>query len=344
MPDTHSPPVDIESAEAQLTRARRQRFAIPRHLNLALLIIIQSAITLCWVIPVWLDHALWAQILFAFLFGTLLQPLYALLHECMHDIFHPNRTINNAAGRLLSLWMLSSFNMLRFVHLGHHASNRSKRERIEYYEDGTPAWKQALFYYAVLLGLNWIGFVLQNLLFSVLPIRLLRQWKLDRNIGATLPLIPDDDIVKIRHEFLTVLTAHAAIVVFTPVDMAQMGWFLLMNAAFYSQIRYIYHYKSAFDVVEGAFDLRAPRWLQCFLLNTHLHLTHHRNPKVPWHALPRVAAPDNIQYGFFEKLLEQWRGVWPESSQANRNGRTISWNGDSMLSIFNGSDEEKMVR
>lgn len=328
-----------ETAEAQLGKARRRKFPIPVALNVMLWLLIQTVIVLCWLLPVWAADHLLAILLFAFIYGAVSQPLYALLHEAMHDIFSRNRLLNDSAGFTLSVWMFSSFHLLRLVHLGHHVSNRSRRERIEYYDDNGSRWQQALFYYAVLLGLNWVGFVLQNLLFLLLPTALIRRLGLDRNLGATLPPMKDRDLRRIRLEFGATLLVYAAILWLTPVSGLQLACFLFANAMFYSQIRYIYHYKAKFDVVEGAYDLKAPHWLQWFLLNSNYHLTHHRNPKVPWLYAPRVAAPGSMQYSVAYKLKEQWRGVLPESSQPEREGRTITWNGDSMLAVFNGTEE-----
>jgi len=117
-----------------------------------------------------------------------------------------------------------------------------------------------------------------------------------------------------------------ALVWLTPVTGLQFALFLAANAVFYSQLRYIYHYKAGFDVIEGAFDLRAPRWLTLVLLNGTYHLTHHRYPRVPWVHVPRLARAEDRRHGFVDKVLEQWQGVLPEASQPER-GRVIDWNG-----------------
>jgi fatty acid desaturase len=325
------------SAEAQLRRSRK-RYPIPGTLNVLLLVLVVAAIAGTWALPVMCEGRSVALYGGAFLFGVFVQPLYTLWHETAHDIFHRRRVVNDAAGFLSAAFLPSSFWLLHFVHLGHHMSNRSKRERIEYYAEGESRVARAAFYYAVLLGLNWLGFVIQTVVFTLLPTPLIRRFGLDRQLGATLPALSDGDFARIRLEVLGVVAVWSAVLAFTPVSGVQCAVYFASNALFYSQLRYIYHYEAPFDVVEGAYDLRAPRALTAFVLNATYHLTHHRNPKVPWLHLPEIARPEEQTRGFFEMLLRQWRGALPESSQPQRTGRTIAWNGPSMLAVFNGED------
>jgi fatty acid desaturase len=328
---------DEPSAEAQLRRSRK-RFPIPGARNVALLALVVAAVACTWALPIAFPGRACALYGGAALFGLFVQPLYTLWHEAAHDIFHRRRAVNDAAGFLSAAFLPSSFWLLHFVHLGHHMSNRSKRERIEYYAAGESWLARAAFYYAVLLGLNWLGFVIQTVVFTVLPTPVIRRFGLDRELGATLPPLSDGDFVRIRLEVLGVVALWSAVLAFTPVSGAQLSVYFAANALFYSQLRYIYHYEARFDVVEGAYDLRAPRALTRFLLNATYHLTHHRNPKVPWLYLPELAKPEEQTRGFFEMIVRQWRGARPEESQPHRRGRTISWNGPSMLAVFNGED------
>jgi fatty acid desaturase len=325
------------TAEQQLRRSRK-RYPVPGALNLALLAAIVVALVGIWSLPAFFPGDARALYGGAFLFGLVVQPLYTLWHETAHDIFHRRRFVNDAAGFLTAAFLPSSFWLLHFVHLGHHMSNRSKRERIEYYAEGESRFARAAFYYAVLLGLNWLGFVIQTLVFTLVPTPLVRKLGLDRELGATLPPLSDADFLRIRLEVLGVALLWSAALVFTPVTGTQFAVYFAANAIFYSQLRYIYHYEARFDVVEGAYDLRAPRFVTAFLLNATYHLTHHRNPKVPWRSLPELANPGEQTRGFFEMLLRQWRGAIPESAQPHRKGRTIAWNGASMLAVFNGED------
>jgi fatty acid desaturase len=335
VPDAGAP---VEpSAEAQLRRSRK-RYPIPGTRNVVLLMLVIAAVVGTWALPAAFPDRAAALYGGAFLFGVFVQPLYTLWHETAHDVFHRRRAVNDAAGFLAAAFLPSSFWLLHFVHLGHHMSNRSKRERIEYYAEGESKVARAAFYYAVLLGLNWLGFVIQTVVFTVLPTPVIRRFGLDRELGATLPSLSDADFVRIRLEVVGVVAIWSAVLAATPVTGTQFALYFASNALFYSQLRYIYHYEARFDVVEGAYDLRAPRFLTAFLLNATYHLTHHRNPKVPWCYLPELAHPEEQRRGFFEMIARQWRGAIPEASQPHRSGRTIAWNGPSMLAVFNGEE------
>lgn len=304
---------------------------IPAALNAGLFVVCIAALCAAWWLPVHFPRSTWAWIAGAVAYGALTQPLFGILHECMHDVFSRSRLVNDVAGVMLAIFMPSSFRMIRYVHLGHHMANRSKRERIEYYAEGESRLKQSVFFYAVLMGLNWFGFVSQNIAFTFLPIRLIRRWKLDTSLASTLPSLSDAQLRLIAVEFAVVVAAHVSLLVFTPVTARQYLLYTVASAFCFSQARFVFHYEASFDVVEGTFNLRAPRWFRLFMLNANYHLTHHRHPKVPWVHLEQASDEREMTYGLFERWRAQWRGVHPESSQANREGRVIQWNGDSMF-------------
>jgi len=305
-------------------------FSVPATRNLLLFTAIAAGMVTSWALPVLAGGSTVALVAGALLFGMLTQPLWALLHECMHDMFHPDRRVNDLFGFLMSAVQPSSFKLLRCVHSGHHVSNRSKRERIEYYSEGESHVRKSVLYYALLFGLNWMGFVGQNVMFTLVPVPLIRRWRLDQRFGSTLPSLSDGALRRFALEFGAVVLLHAALVALTPVTLGQYALYLWTNALFYSQLRYIYHYESDFDVVDGAFDLRAPTWLSRCLLNSTYHLTHHRNPRVPWIHLPAIAVGER-QHSMGARILRQWHGVMPEVSQPRRHGRVIRWNGQSMF-------------
>jgi len=56
-------------------------------------------------------------------------PLWALLHEAIHDVFNASRRVNRGAGRLLAISFGSPFHVLRLTHLSHHKFNRASTEK-----------------------------------------------------------------------------------------------------------------------------------------------------------------------------------------------------------------------
>jgi fatty acid desaturase len=62
------------------------------------------------------------------------------------------------------------------------------------------------------------------------------------------------------------------------------------------------------DIVNGAHNLKMPRWMRPFYLNFNLHLAHHQHPHVPWIHLPKIADPESQRIQFFWNYLRLWGG------------------------------------
>ncbi|HRQ65143.1 MAG TPA: fatty acid desaturase [Xanthomonadaceae bacterium] len=60
-----------------------------------------------------------------------------------------------------------------------------------------------------------------------------------------------------------------------------------------------------------ALNLRASVVVRGLLLNMNLHRAHHRDVRLPWHALPAHADAHADDIGFWEGVLRQWRGPVP---------------------------------
>src|SRR5947207_5347376 len=65
--------------------------------------------------------------------AALNNPYWSLIHEAIHDLLHPSRRVNRAAGRALALFFGAPFLVLRLSHLLHHKLNRSVVEATEIY-------------------------------------------------------------------------------------------------------------------------------------------------------------------------------------------------------------------
>lgn len=97
--------------------------------------------------------------------------LFITAHDAMHSTVSPNRSVNNAIGRLcLGLFMFNSWGKL---HHGHHRHHRhSTRE-----EDPDVHQRPFLIWYVKFLSgyITWWQFILAAALFTVLDIFFLRQ-------------------------------------------------------------------------------------------------------------------------------------------------------------------------
>ena len=94
-------------------------YPIPARLNLCLSAFVVLACTaLLWSsgqVQSW-----WAVAGIAMAYGLMMNTGYALCHEAEHDILHPNRTVNDVAGMIVTLFFPASFQLRRQGHLGHH--------------------------------------------------------------------------------------------------------------------------------------------------------------------------------------------------------------------------------
>ncbi|MBI2366721.1 MAG: fatty acid desaturase [Deltaproteobacteria bacterium] len=129
------------------------------------------------ILPLWLLPAspAWAWTLLPLVF--LNNPYWSLIHEAIHDLFHPARKVNAFFGRFMAMSFGAPFRILRLSHLLHHKLNRLPVEGTEYY-DKTKRSKAAAapgYYFQILLGL-YLAEVLSPLFF-LLPRSWLRSFK-----------------------------------------------------------------------------------------------------------------------------------------------------------------------
>jgi fatty acid desaturase len=79
-------------------------------------------------------------------------------------------------------------------------------------------------------------------------------------------------------------------------------------AFWWSSIQYLQHAFAPLDRIEGAFNLRAPRWYSWLVLHYQLHLNHHRHPQVSWFHLPALSGRTDDAPAYFAQWWRLWRG------------------------------------
>jgi fatty acid desaturase len=77
----------------------------------------------------------------------------------------------------------------------------------------------------------------------------------------------------------------------------------------------VYHYATPLEAVKFAHDLYLPRPLAALLLNFNLNGVHHRQPALPWDALPAAFRAHGACYhgGYAAAALAQLAGPLPST-------------------------------
>jgi len=243
-------------------------------------------------------------------------PFWSLLHEAIHDMFHPSRRVNRAAGRLLAIFFGSPFLILRLSHLLHHKLNRSPVEATELYApEKTSRRRASLGYFAHILGGLYLLELASPLLFF-LPRIALRRMERKYFSGADLPgnlmrgLMRDEAVREMRLDGLVILSLLAASAASYGAYWPLLAVVLLARAFLISFLDNVYHYGTPIDDTFYARNLSLPAVCSAGLLNFNLHGIHHRNPAIPWIGLPQVFRQQSMQFEghYFSAAFRQFGG------------------------------------
>jgi fatty acid desaturase len=292
--------------------------AIPARLNLVLLAASVAIAAACLYAA---SHggslviAIGAAIAFSFVNNT----IFSLMHEAVHGVFHPNTTINDAAGRIGAAFFPTAFCLQRAFHLAHHRNNRSDCERFDYYGPRENRVLKYAQWYCILTGLYWIASPLFCLVYA-LTAGIVPWTKLlapDNRFGrqtSAKPFLESLNSVRPMTARLDVaLSASIQASLIYLLDLDLMGWALCYAcfAVNWSSLQYTDHAFSRLDQHEGAWNLRVNPIVRLIFLNYHHHLAHHRAPGTPWTELPRLVHPEDPNPTFWSVYLKMWAGPRP---------------------------------
>ncbi len=288
----------------------------PGRLNVALALgIICGGVALQWGASraeTWVG-VLGAGVVFSFLF----LPLYSLLHEAEHRVFHASAAVNEGFGVLLAAFFPGPFTFLRACHLGHHRRNRSDAEMFDLYYPGDDVTRKRVIFYSLYLGGFWLLVPLAMALVLVAPGALRSRLVKDPSAVAMVEGIPVGFMRRIRAECVGVVLLHVGLVL--ALDLSP-GRYLLVYALYglnWSAQQYITHAHSPRHVLDGAHNLRAHPLYESLLLHFNWHLAHHQHPRVPWLYLPRYDDAGRVRPGYLTSFLRFWRGPVPVEGEAS---------------------------
>jgi len=275
-------------------------------------------------LPAWLlpgDPA-WGWLLLPIALAT--NSLRALNHEAIHGHFHPERRVNNWAGRGMSALLGSSLRVLRFGHFMHHRFNRSRLDRPDIREPGGSGRILAKARY---LGQLFIGHYAAEV--AVPMICLLPKPVVSRIVDfvyrhpdptvqavgsvARQVFLRDKNLDEIRCDALAALALLSLAAWAYGAHWPMLVGFLFGRGLLVSFFDNIYHFATPPDRSDFAWNLRLPEPCRLIILNMNFHQVHHRHPQLPWWRLParfdELAAP--FDAGFFGMALRQLNGPVP---------------------------------
>ena len=253
--------------------------------------------------------------------AALNNPLWALIHEAIHDLFSSSSRINSALGRLLSIFFGAPFHVLRLTHLSHHKFNRSPLEKgTEIYDPEEVSRVKASFgyFYYILCGLYLLE-VSSTLLFFLPPniFRKLRQRLVDRgNIQEKwlAGKFTDDKLIReIRMDGIAICLIFGLSAFCYREHWQLLAGLLMARMFLISFMDNVYHYRTPLHATISGHNLSLPRIFSMLLLNFNLHRVHHRNPGVPWTKLPEFFAQHRERFdrNFFVAAMDQLYGPIP---------------------------------
>lgn len=253
-----------------------------------------------------------AAIAFSFLNNT----IFSLLHEAVHGVYHPDRRINDAAGRLLAAFFPTSFTIQRVSHFGHHQRNRTDLELFDYYLPGQSRWLKTYWLYCLLTGFYWPIIPVAGMVYFIMPWSFSSRWFQEgpARWWGFEPMVKDIAArprLGIWLELAFSFGFQGAIC--WALDLDWIGW-LACYWAFgmnWSALQYTDHAWSRRDVREGAWNLKVGPVARVLFLNYHYHLAHHQAPDVPWIHLPKRVMPTDPQPSFWKIYWSLWRGARP---------------------------------
>ena len=284
-----------------------RNYPIPGRLNICLaMTVIIGCATLLWASG--RVHNWWAIALLALSYGFVMNTGYALCHEAEHDIFHPNKAVNDFWGIVVTLFFPASFQLRRQGHIGHHLRNRTDDEAFDlYFENENPVWKWLQFY-GILTGFFWLMIVLSNFIAVINPRWLAAKTNLDRPTAALQETLNPKYFRLMQLEAFLVFLVHGSMIYFFKIPILHYFAVLCGFGFLWSTLQYIHHYGTPRDVQKGAWNVRTWRVFDLIWLNHHWHLNHHLSPTVPWIYLPKLQAEGATPIPFWKAYFRQWRG------------------------------------
>ncbi len=241
-------------------------------------------------------------------FCLVMQGVFSLMHEGFHGSAHRLPGVNYTLMVWASTMFGASATLIHVNHLGHHVRNRTRAERADFAMPDESLARKWVEYYLAILGGIWFGAWVGSLVLALLPERGVQRLTMrgaDNTYAAAFADFGPAELRRIRYETLGGIVAWLGI-------GALLGWsawvVAIAYAAFafsWSSLQWIYHMRTPLDVVEGTYNLRAPRLVRWLFLNFNYNLTHHRQPALRWQQMHAASDPRETR-----PLWWGWLGIF----------------------------------
>jgi fatty acid desaturase len=236
--------------------------------------------------------------------------MYSTIHEAEHRMLHPNPRVNDLVGTIMALFFPAPYHLIRHGHLCHHRFNRSDHEAFDLYFDGDIPLVKWLKFYGIITGIYWMTVVLANVAVLVCPFLLQRKFlEFDQPIAEFVESLDARQWRLIKVEAALAILLHAMMILGFGIPL--LTYFLVyFGFGFsWSAMQYVHHFGTERHVLRGTRNLWLFAPIDAVWLHHNWHLTHHRQPTVPWIYLPRLGREQDPQRDFLiPHYLRMWRG------------------------------------
>jgi fatty acid desaturase len=203
-----------------------------------------------------------------------------------------------------------SFTFYRHCHLKHHKKNRTDDEMWDlYYEHQNKLLRYGNLY-LMMMGFGYLAIWLSVLLFSISPRMVISPFfKKHTEINGFLNGFTSKNKLRIAQlESIVVIIFQLLLLWLINWDWLLWIIFYLVHGFVWSSHNYVNHAFSPRDIINGAHNLKIPRWLNVIYLNFNIHLAHHQNPNIPWLHLPGFKRQNKKSISFYRNYIRLWKG------------------------------------
>lgn len=289
--------------------ARAEPYPIPATLNLAIVAAQLAALAAIFVGAA-RATTVWELLLLAAAMGIVGNSIYSIIHEAEHRMLHPTKWVNDTLGVVMAAFFPAPYHLLRQGHLCHHRANRSDDEAFDLYFEGDLPVVKWLKFYSIITGVYWMAVVASNIVVLLCPFLLKRRYyEFDSHFAKFVEVLDPRHTRTIQAEALLAIVLHALIVMGLGIPLASYAIVYLGFGFTWSAMQYVHHFGTQRDVLEGSRNLWVLAPLDAVWLHHNWHLTHHKQPTIPWVYLPRLGREQDPERGFLVwHYLKMWRG------------------------------------